>query len=189
MMRQAHAYQKNTFYNTMETLRDDYAKMDSKFSQLTTIFRQYLPPKVLKITTFKEFDSYAKRLYERNDPFKKPYNEYLHMRKRLAEVTSDAQTNLIGPLLQVHAVVETEHQREFKQRMREECVNNKHRLSEEYEWSHLKHPEFMQKIINREHVFFLGMASVVGAGFDTLYELDQQLDEYWSGVPSHIKLN
>ena len=187
-MRQAHAYQKTTLVETMETLRDEFARMDEQFSQLTAVYRQALPPKVLQVRTFTQYNDFALKLCERNKPFQKPHAEYVYMRGRIACVTRQVQQYLLAPLLLVHRVVETSHQQDMKERMREECDNNLQRLESDADWSHLKHAEYAKKIIHREHPFFLGLISCVAIGMDTLLDIDQQLDEYWSGVPSHIKL-
>ena len=188
-MRQAHAYQKSALIDVMEVLRDEYSRMDENFSQLTAVYRQALPPKVLEVRTFAKFNEYAKEFCQSKKPFQKPYAEYVFMRGRVADVTRLVQEHLLAPLLLVHTMVETGQQRELKQQIREECENNLQRLQDAHDWSHLKHTDYMEKIIHREHPFFMGLISSVAIGMDMLMDIDQQLDEYWSGVPSHIKLN
>ena len=189
MMRRAHAYQKTHFMATMDQVRDEYDRMDGQLSQLTAVYRNLMPQEVLAVTSFDQFDSFAKKLYERNQPFRKPYDEYVRMRARIVEVTRDVERHLLTPLLLVPSLVETQQQRELKQTIRDELALNHQRLARDFDWSTQTHAQYVDLIPTRDHAFFLGLVSVVALGCDTLFDVDQQLDEYWSGVEASIKLH
>ena len=189
MLRRAHAYQKSTFLSTLDNLRDEFDRMDDQLSEITSIYRNKLPSDVIAVTSFAQFDSFAQKLYERNNIFRKPYDVYIRMRGRILEVTESAERHLLSPLLLVYSMVETEQQRKLKQKMRVELRRNRERLTRDFDWSALKHSVYNDLIPKRDHVFFLGMICVVALGKDALSDVYQLVDEYWSGIDRNIKLH
>ena len=188
-MRKVHAFQKKEYLNMFETLRDDFGSFgENMFSDFMVVFKQYMPPKTIQITCFAQCQALANIMVLKSKSLKALYGEYVTMRERVTDITKTVQRNIVTPLLLVHSNVETEQQRTLKARMRAECAKNLRRLANEFNWSLLEHPEFAQKIVVREHQFFLGMISVLAVNVDMLNDIDQQLDEYLSGVPSHINL-
>ena len=183
MMHNVRQYQKNELVEIISALRRDYAQMDSTFKQLTMTLKNVIPIKVTKIINFKQFETYYREVQSKNNQSQlKPFQNYISMRSQIGEVIEKLEDNILHPLQQVHAQCETENQQDIKLKMRTELENMKERLTAEFDWSHFKHPEWANKILLRNHGLFLGLASVVGAGVDTIAEIDIQCDEYISGI-------
>lgn len=188
LLRDIKEYQKKELIGISDDLKHHYETMDKSFPDLTVTLKKNLPIKVTKIPTFKKFMEHYKAIQTKKNINRKPFEDYISMRNKLLEAADTVEANIYHRLAQIHGACHTQHQAEMKVKIKEGLDKIRELLSEDFVWSETKCPDWHRKILNREHPFFLGMASTVSLALNAILDVDLQCDDYMSGVEEGIKL-
>ena len=180
MIMKAKEYQQGELEKELTKLRELFRKFEAQLGNFTLIIKQTLPTPNMEIKTFNDFEE----IYAKIKAPPKCFDDMYKVRARLSEFLREVQVGILHPLSLVHSFHETENQKKTRAEMKSQIQTALDRLHPDFDHSKLRHLEWANKIVQKEHELFLGLVSVLALQIETIRNVDNWLDEYVSGFTS-----
>ena len=164
-------------------LRDEQAKFERDLSQMLLILKRALPANRKGIHNLGEYHTYLQALRTKPVVDLSPFERYNGILETVKGNIEEITKSVYYRLCQVHVAMESEHQRKHKKAIRQIAVETVAMVSEDYDLSVVRHPEWSSRLLPKEEPF-LGFVCLVPVVIDAIVDIDENLDEYMAGFPA-----
>ncbi|GFS15032.1 hypothetical protein ElyMa_001439300 [Elysia marginata] len=181
-------YQKNSMSAWISQARDYEAQLETHLGDFMLSVKRALPPNATSIKTVKEFATnikMAKGLKSGANGFEY-IDKYLASLEFFKKAFTAVEADIVRPLMQIRASVESDKQRNLKKTIINACAEMQANLKPEVDLQKVKFKDWSQKMVQREHALFYGLISLVPLSLDRLSTIDVTTDEYIADFPDLV---
>ncbi|KAK3088063.1 hypothetical protein FSP39_014166 [Pinctada imbricata] len=167
----------------VEEMREIEYKFNKNLGEFIMTLKQVLPANLTSLKSLKEFDTnmkMAKGLHGKKMAHVDKYFEIIEKwRSKIAKI----EEKVCQPIVQIHAICETDKQNTVKSKIQACCKEIKGQLQPDANLQSIRHEEWTRKLMKKEQSLFGGLISLVPLGADAAFDINCMLDEYINDFP------
>ncbi|KAK3748093.1 hypothetical protein RRG08_018299 [Elysia crispata] len=181
-------YQKSAMSAWISQARDHEAQLETHLGDFMLSVKRALPPDATSIKTVKEFATNMKMAKGLNTGVNgfDYIDKYLAALEFFKKAFIAVEADIVRPLAQIRAAVESDKQRNLKKTIINACTEMKANLKPEVDLQKIRFKDWGHKMVQREHGLFYGLISLVPMSLDRLSTIDVTTDEYLADFPDLV---
>ncbi|RUS71736.1 hypothetical protein EGW08_020501 [Elysia chlorotica] len=187
--RHVKTYQKSAMSAWISQARDLEAELESHLGDFMLSVKRVLPPNATTVRTVKEFATNIKMAKGLKAPGANGFDyidKYLASLEFFKKAFTAVEADIVRPLAQIRAGVESDKQRNLKKTIIHACAEMQANLKPEADLQKIRFKDWGAKMVQREHGLFYGLISLVPMSLDRLSTIDVTTDEYLVDFPDLV---